>query len=76
MSYEAVADMSLALAGVPTADRLMAQGGWKPTLVCGNVENGPCGSDSRYALAVGKDRHPRLISRVLVKLVPLIPFIQ
>jgi esterase/lipase superfamily enzyme len=76
MSYEAVADMSLALAGVPTADRLTAQGGWKPTLVCGNVENGPCGKDSRYALAVGKDRHPRLVSRILVKLVPLIPFIQ
>jgi esterase/lipase superfamily enzyme len=76
MSYEAVADMSLALAGVPTADRLTAQGGWKPTLVCGNVENGPCGKDSGYALAVGKDRHPRLISRILVKLVPLIPFIQ
>jgi esterase/lipase superfamily enzyme len=76
MSYEAVADMSLALAGVPTAERLTAQDGWKPTLVCGNVENGPCGKDSRYALAAGKDRHPRLISRILVKLVPLLPFIQ
>jgi esterase/lipase superfamily enzyme len=76
MSYEAVADMSLALAGVPTADRLTAQGGWQPTLVCDNVKNGPCGSDSRYALAAGKDRHPRLVSRILVKLVPLIPFIQ
>ncbi len=76
MSYEAVADMSLALAGVPTADRLTAQGGWQPTLVCDNVKNGPCGKDSRYALAAGKDRHPRLVSRILVKLVPLIPFIQ
>lgn len=74
MSYEAVADMSLALAGVPTADRLTATDGWKPTLVCADVKNGPCGSDARYALAAGKGRQPRLISRILVKLVPLIPF--
>jgi esterase/lipase superfamily enzyme len=76
MSYEAVADMSLALAGVPTADRLTAIDGWKPTLVCDDAKNGPCGSDPRYALAAGKDRHPRLISRILVTLAPLIPFIQ
>lgn len=76
MSYEAVADMSLALAGVPTADRMTAAGDRKPTLVCSNVKDGPCGKDSRTALAVGKDRHPRLVSRILVKLVPLLPFIQ
>ncbi|HEY0281682.1 MAG TPA: alpha/beta hydrolase [Rhizomicrobium sp.] len=76
MSYEAVADMTLALAGVPAADRLTAQGGWKPTLVCGNAKDLPCGKDSRHALAVGKGRHPRLVSRILVRLVPLIPFIQ
>jgi esterase/lipase superfamily enzyme len=76
MSYEAVADMSLALAGVPTADRLTATGGWKPTLVCENDKDGPCGNNPRYALAAGKGRHPRLVSRILVKLVPLIPFIQ
>jgi esterase/lipase superfamily enzyme len=75
MSYEAVADMSMALAGVPTADRLTAQGGRMPSLVCDTAKNGLCGKDSRTALAVGKDRHPRLVSRILVKLVPLIPFI-
>jgi esterase/lipase superfamily enzyme len=75
MSTEAVADMSLALAGVPTADRLTAQGGWKPTLVCGNVENSPCDKDSRFALAVGEDRHPRLVSRILLKLIPLMQIV-
>ena len=59
MSYEAVADMSLALAGVPTADRMTAAGDRKPTLVCSKVKDGPCGKDSRTALAVGKDRHNR-----------------
>jgi esterase/lipase superfamily enzyme len=75
MSYEAVADVSLALAGVSTADRLTAAGGWKPTLVCENVKDGPCGSDPRYALAVARDRHPRLISRILLKLIPLMQLV-
>ena len=75
MSQEAVADMSLALAGVPTADRLTAEGGRAPTLVCKNVKDGPCGTDSRTALAVGKDRHPRLISRILLKLIPLMQLV-
>ena len=69
MSYEAVADMTLALAGVPTAERLTARDGWKPTLTCD-----ACGNPPRYALAT--TRHPRLVSRILVKLVPLIPFVQ
>ena len=72
MSYEAVADMSLALAGVSTADRLTAKNGWKPTLACAEA----CGNDPRYALAPVEGRHPRLISRILVKVVPLIPFVQ
>jgi len=72
MSYEAVADMSLALAGVPTAQRLTAIDGWKPTLTCADA----CGNDPRYQLAVGEGRHPRLISRILVHIVPLIPFVQ
>ena len=70
MSYEAVADMTLALDGVPTAERLTAEDGWQPTLVCENAKGTPCGSDPRYALAVGKDRYPRLISRILLKLIP------
>ena len=76
MSYEAVADMGLALAGVPTADRLTAQGGRTPTLACGSAENLPCGKDSRTALAVSEDRQPRLISRILLKLIPLMRFVQ
>jgi hypothetical protein len=75
MSYEAVADMTLALDGVPTAERLTAEDGWQPTLVCENAKGTPCGSDPRYALAVGKDRHPRLISRILLKLIPLMPLV-
>ena len=75
MSYEAVADMTLALDGVPTAERLTAGDGWQPTLVCENAKGSPCGSDPRYALAVGKDRHPRLISRILLKLIPLMPLV-
>ena len=72
MSYEAVADMSLALAGVPTAERMTARDGWKPTLVCD--DGTACGNPARYALAT--TRHPRLISRILVRLVPLIPFVE
>ncbi|MDE2500931.1 MAG: alpha/beta hydrolase [Alphaproteobacteria bacterium] len=72
MSYEAVADMTLALDGVPTAQRLKAQDGWKPTLVC--EKGAPCGGDARYALAT--DRQPRLISRVLLKLIPLMSIVQ
>ena len=70
MSYEAVADMTLALAGVPTRDRMIAKNGWPPTLV--NTD----GPDARYGLAAGKGRRPRLISRILVTLIPVIPFIQ
>ena len=70
MSYEAVADMTLALAGVPTQDRMIAKNGWPPTLI---NKDGP---DPRYGLAAGKGRQPRLISRILVTLIPVIPFIQ
>jgi esterase/lipase superfamily enzyme len=69
MSYETVADMSLALDGVPLSDRLKGLDGWKPTLACA----GDCG-DQRTALA--SSRHPRLITRIFITLVPLIPFVQ
>lgn len=74
MSYEAVSDMTLALAGVSTADRLTAKGGWQPTLACADAKT--CNNDPRYELALAEGRHPRLVSRILVKLVPLIPFVQ
>ena len=72
MSHEAISDMSLVLADVPTAQRLTGVDGWKPTLACAEA----CGKDGPYALAPVPGRHPRLVSRILVKMVPLIPFVQ
>jgi len=74
MSYEAVADMSLALAGVPTADRLTAMAaGSRPwsaamsrTGLAARIRASRCGGQ-RPPPAAGS-------SRILVKLVPLIPF--
>ena len=69
MSYEAVADMSLALDGVPLSDRLKGLDGWKPTLVCTN-------KDDCADTALATTRHPRLITRIFVTLAPLIPLVQ
>jgi esterase/lipase superfamily enzyme len=63
MSYEALYDMTLTLRGVPLADRLKPNGAWPPTLVTG--ENG--------GNTLATKRSPRLISRILIKLVPLLP---
>jgi esterase/lipase superfamily enzyme len=59
MSYEAVYDMTLALKGVALSDRLRPLGPWPATLVQGQ-------SGARIAT----ERRPRLISRILLRLVP------
>lgn len=61
MSYEAIYDMTLALRGVSLQDRLNGIGAWKPTLVQGETT------------ALATTRAPRLITRILIRLVPLIP---
>lgn len=71
MSYEAVADMTLALRGVPLSERLKTLNGWQPTLTCADKDD--CG-DGRTALAT--TRHPRFITRILINLVPLIPYVR
>jgi esterase/lipase superfamily enzyme len=71
MSYEAVADMTLALKGVPMSERLKALRQWQPTLVCADKDD--CG-DGRTALAT--KRHPRFITRILINLAPLIPYVR
>ena len=68
MSYEAVADMTLALKGVPLSERLKTG---QPTLACADKED--CGN-GRTALAT--TRHPRLITRILINLVPLVPYVR
>lgn len=71
MSYETIADMTMVLDGVPTADRLKSYDGWAPTLVCKDKDV-PCTTP----LAVATDRHPRLVTRLAVTVMPLIPFLQ
>jgi len=73
MSPDAIADMGLALGGVPTADRMRSADGGKPTLICEDVKD--CAGDPHYALAVASDRQPRLISRILLDLIPLIQLV-
>ncbi len=62
MSYEALYDMALTLRSVTLADRLKSNGVWPPTLVK---------NDSRHALATA--RCPRLITRIMIRLAPLLP---
>jgi esterase/lipase superfamily enzyme len=69
MSYETVEDMAMVLDGVPTADRLKAYDGWKPTLACED-KGTPCTG----GFAIATDRHPRFITRLAITVMPLIPF--
>lgn len=61
MSYEAIMDMALALRGATLQDRLNGTDGWKPTLARAD------------GLALATSRAPRLITRVMIRLVPLLP---
>ncbi|MDE2181473.1 MAG: alpha/beta hydrolase [Alphaproteobacteria bacterium] len=71
MSYETIADMTMVLDGVPTADRMKPWEGWKPTLTCGATTG--CGNG---ALSVATTREPRLVTRILHAVMPLIPFLR
>lgn len=62
MSYEAVYDLTMALHGVPVEDRLKPNGAWPATLV-----DSESGAPQLYT-----DRRPRLVSRTLVRLVPML----
>jgi esterase/lipase superfamily enzyme len=77
LSYEAVGDISLVLAGVPAAQRLVPKSGWPATLVCMRAKEEGCdGPTPLYALNVSKDREPGFVSRLIRFLVPLIPRID
>jgi esterase/lipase superfamily enzyme len=70
MSPETMADMTLALDGVPLQDRLTAGSGWPATLACRR----PC--DGHAAIAVAPGRAPRLITRIIINVLPLVPLVQ
>lgn len=59
MSYEALYDLTMVLKGVATADRLKPVGPWPATLVEGDG-----------GLRLTTERRPRLITRLMVRLVP------
>ncbi len=73
LSYEAVADMSLALAGVPAAARAAPLDGRAPTLTCPLGSLPQCEAQSLYALNVTPERGPSLPWQLLRWLSRLIP---
>jgi esterase/lipase superfamily enzyme len=70
MSAETLADMALALGGVTTETRLKPSDGRAPTLVCG-TECGP-----HYALKMPEGRGPRLLTRIIFHVLPVIPLVR
>ena len=70
MSQETVLDMTLALSGVPVEERLTAKAGWPPTLVCS--KEAPCAPQ----LKVPEGHAPRLLTRLIIRLLPLVPLVR
>jgi esterase/lipase superfamily enzyme len=77
LSYEAVSDITMVLAGVPASERLAPKGAWPPTLICLHTKSDSCsGPAPYYTLNVSEERAPSFISRFIKWLVPLLPRID
>ena len=71
MSYEALADIALALRAVPVEQRLGRSGDWPATLVR-RPDSGP----PHYVLDIAPGRRPDLWIRLIRDLAPLVPRIE
>jgi esterase/lipase superfamily enzyme len=77
LSYEAVSDIALTLQDAPVTARLAQSGAWPATLVCRWHDGEPCDpARPRYVLNVSDARRPDWITRLLRKLIPIIPQIE
>jgi esterase/lipase superfamily enzyme len=77
LSYEAVSDIALALEDVPVRSRLEPNGAWPVTLVCEARDGRPCDPDRpRYVLNVSDARKPDWVTRLIRRLVPILPRIE
>jgi esterase/lipase superfamily enzyme len=70
MSPETVADMTLTLSGVPVEERLTAKTGLSPTLICD--KDAPCAAK----LKVPESHAPRFVTRLIIRLLPLVPLVR
>jgi esterase/lipase superfamily enzyme len=77
LSYEAVSDIALTLQDVPIRSRLAQNGAWPTTLLCQTRDGGPCdAAHPRYVLAIADARKPDWVTRLVRKLVPVLPRIE
>jgi esterase/lipase superfamily enzyme len=77
LSYEAISDIALSLQGVPVTARLAPNGAWPATLACRARDGGPCDPAlPRYVLVVSDARKPDWVTRLIRKLVPVLPRIE
>jgi len=77
LSYEAVSDIALTLKDVPVRARLEPNGTWPATLFCQTRDGGPCDATRpRYVLAIADARKPDWVTRLVRKLVPVLPRIE
>ena len=77
LSYEAVSDIALALRDVPIRARLEPSGVWPATLLCQTRDGAPCDpACPRYVLAISDARKPDWVTRLIRKLVPVLPRIE
>jgi len=77
LSYEAVSDIALTLRDVPIRARLEPSGVWPATLLCQTRDGAPCDpARPRYVLAISDARKPDWVTRLIRKLVPVLPRIE
>jgi esterase/lipase superfamily enzyme len=77
LSYEAVSDIALTLQGVPIKSRLEQNDGWPVTLLCQARDGEPCDpATPRYVLDVSDARKPDWVTRLIRRLVPVLPRIE
>jgi len=77
LSYEAVSDIALTLQDIPIRSRLAQNGAWPVTLLCQTRDGDACDpARPRYVLAIADARKPDWVTRLVRKLVPVLPRIE
>ena len=70
-------DIALTLRGEPATARLAQTAGWQATLVCEARDGGSCDpARPRYVLLVSDARKPDWVTRLIRRIVPIIPRIE